>query len=345
MLYVTTRDDLTTYTAYHALHEDRGPDGGFFMPFRCPILDRTQLAELMRHSPAGAMAAILNLFFPARLEAADVAACLEGPLARISVMSHRLMVTELWQGTDGTFDQPLQRLARRICPEPEHAGEVSRWTRIAIRIAALFGVFNQLYGKKLAGDDRNVDITVVSGDFSMPFAAWYAREMGLPIKNIICACNDNSAVWDLFYHGELHTDAVAKKTDTPEADVGVPVELERLIYSALGSAEALRFSEVCRKGRLYQLPEEELTCLRQGLHAAVIGQARSRTIIRNVYHTNDYLLDPYSALAYGGLQDYRAGSGESRDAVLWAEKSALSAASQVAEALGISVVELRDRVG
>ena len=37
MLYVTTRNDQEVYTAQRALREGRGPDGGFYVPFRDPV--------------------------------------------------------------------------------------------------------------------------------------------------------------------------------------------------------------------------------------------------------------------------------------------------------------------
>ena len=47
MLYATTRSKMDTYTAHRALHDDRSPDGGFFVPFKMPFYDKNQLAELV----------------------------------------------------------------------------------------------------------------------------------------------------------------------------------------------------------------------------------------------------------------------------------------------------------
>ena len=73
----------------------------------------------------------------------------------------------------------------------------------------------------------------------------------------------------------------------------------------------------------------------EGFFAAVISKKRMESIIPNVYKTSGALLGPESALAYGGLQDYRAITGESRPALILTEKSPACDAQTVCSALGI----------
>ena len=46
MLYVTTRAAADAFTAFRALTENRGPEGGFFVPMRLPVFDEDQIAQL-----------------------------------------------------------------------------------------------------------------------------------------------------------------------------------------------------------------------------------------------------------------------------------------------------------
>lgn len=344
MLYVTTRNKMDAYTAFRVLKENRGPDGGLYVPMRLPRLGPLQIAELKEKSFGQCVAEILNLFFFPHMDGGAVDFTIGRRPVKLVPMSHRIIIAETWHNQDRNFAHMVQSLtgcklgsdSEKTCP--------SNWAWIAVRIATLFGLFAELERSEIWDPTQPMDIAMPAGDFSAPMSAWYAREMGLPIRNIICSCNENGAAWDLLHHGELHTGAVAKATNTPDVDVGVPTDLERLVYGVFGWEETSHYCSVCRRGGTYSLPEDQLERLRRGMHAAVVGQKRIESIIRSVYRANCYLMDPYAALSYGGLQDYRAVTGESGDAVLLAERSPSLALGTVAKAMGLTVQELKEKV-
>ena len=168
--------------------------------------------------------------------------------------------------------------------------------------------------------------------------------MGLPIGNIICGCNSNGGFWDLLNRGEFSTGDIVTDTSTPEADIVVPRNLERLICATLGVEETKQYLLCCSKGRTYRLSEDFLQILGKGLFAAVISDSRVASIIPGVYHTCGYVLSPYAALAYGSLQDYRAMTGHTNPALLVAERSPAKNRQQVSQLLQIPEKELRNFV-
>ena len=192
--------------------------------------------------------------------------------------------------------------------------------------------------------DDVFDVTIASGDFSAPMAAWYAKEMGLPINRIIVSCNENGGLWDFLYHGQLRTDAIASATNTPLCDVSIPSNLERLLYGYGGSAAVQIFLDAQKRGSVFVPDESMIERIRQTMYASVVSEKRMESAISNVYRTSTYLLDPYSALAYSGLQDFRATSGEGRTTLLIAEQNPICAASTVSKAMGISVQDLKERL-
>ena len=68
MLYLTTRSKQNTYTAARALTEDRGPDGGFYVPLQLPRLDDSEIKSLGANSFSQNVAEVINLFFGTRLD-------------------------------------------------------------------------------------------------------------------------------------------------------------------------------------------------------------------------------------------------------------------------------------
>ena len=344
MLYITTRDKTDSHTAYRTLSDNRAPDGGFFVPFQMPKLDHQFITSLQDRSFGQNVAEILNLLFSARLDGWDVDVAIGRNPTKLVAMSHRIVFAELWHNPDTDFSRLVRNLTGRIHGLEEYREKPTNWAEIAVRIAILFGVYGELQRVNLTDPHRGMDVAVATGDFTAPMAVWYAREMGLPVGNIVCGCNDNGGVWDLLHHGELRTDGNPVTTGTPKGDLIVPPDLERLIFGTLGTAEVARFLEACTEGKTYAPPQGCFEAFRRGMYAGVVSTQRMENIIRSVYNTSTYVMDPYSALAYCGLQDYRNRYSESRPALVLSDRSPIHFADTVSASLGISVEELSDRL-
>ncbi len=344
MLYVTTRSKHDVYTPAITMQQDRGPDGGLFVPFRMPSFDRTEISGLAEQSFGQNVADILNLFFSTKLTGWDVDMAIGRTPFQLKSMNFRILMAELYHNLDGDFNRMIRTLSERIHPDGDIIGKHSDWLEIAVRISVLFGVFGELIRSELIRVDKPINIAVSSGTFAAPMAAWYGRQMGLPIGTIICGCNENSAAWDLLHRGELDTDAIAVPTSTPKGDHALPPDLERLVCGACGQEETLNYCFHCTEGGTYRPDKDAYNAMRQGMFAAVVSDIRVQTIIPSFYHTSNYILNPYGALAYGALSDYRSRSGKSTTTLLLAETNPLAQAEQVARAMNITVPELKKRL-
>lgn len=327
MLYVTTRNKFDTYTAPRANQSDRGPDGGLFLPFRMPELSREEYRELCEQSFCQRVATMLNLFFGTQLTAWDVELYSSKNPVKMVPLNRRILMAEMWHNHDQDFDRFAGRLSARLCESGESVQVPTSWLGIAIRIALLYGIFPELPQFELP-----IDIVVAAGDFSAPMAAWYAREMGLPIGNIICSHN-NESVWNLLHQGEAR------------ADDALPENIERLVAATLGVEENIRFCELRESGKPYATRTGMLEPLRKGMYATVCSQDRMKALILSVYRMAGYIMGPQTALAYSGLQDYRARTGGARPALLMAEKSPVTDMKAVAESMEMSEYHLRGILG
>ena len=130
----------------------------------------------------------------------------------------------------------------------------------------------------------------------------------------------------------------------PEADIVVPVGIERLIYAIGGRGEVERYLQAVRTGRSYFLDDRLLKTMQQGIYVTVTGGSRIRSTIPNAWGTHGCLLAPCTALTYAGLEDYRARTGEGRCAVLLSEKSPRIYMDIMTELLDISPAELENRL-
>lgn len=336
MLYVTTRNNRDAFTAQRALRENRCPDGGMYLPFRTPRFSPEEIDALAQKTFGQCVAEILNMLFKTKLTSWDVDFCAGRYPVRLETLRHRIILAESWHNPEWNYEHMVKNLAAHLSKE----GVPSNWSKIAVRIAVLFGIFGELRRSGI----ESADISVVSGDFSAPMSAWYARQWGLPIGNIVCCCNENNNLWDLICHGQMRTDVLSIPTMIPEADITLPDDLERLIYECGGISEVERYLDVCRRGATYCPADAILIRLRKGMFVSVVSSQRMETTIPSVYRTHSYLMSPYTALAYAGLLDYRAKTGETRHAIVLADKSPICDAETVAKTLGISAEELKRNI-
>jgi len=312
MLYVSTRNTENHYTAHRALYEDCAPDGGFYVPFRLPSFTAEEMLSMKFQSSGENIAQVLNLFFGLHLNGWDVE-CIIGrnPFQSVA-MNHRLIMSEVWHNPQNSWQYLIDNLYGLITEHKRGREVPSGWNLISIEIALLFGLFSTIDGFP----DVGYDIALNSGDFADLTAVLYAKDMGLPVKIIICACNDNGNVWDFIHRGDYNPNAPVVKTNFPNMDISCPHFMELMIYRYFGSAEVKRFLDIHQRKAIYRIDAEQLDAFSGDLFAAVVTAKRIDSIISSMYRTNQYRIDAHTALAYGGLQDYRARTGFSKDTLI-----------------------------
>lgn len=308
MLYVSTRNTADTYTAHRALHEGRTSDGGFYAPFHLPVFTDAELSDMKAQSTGDTIAQILNLFFGLHLNGWDVECVIGRQPFKLITMNHRLVIAEVWRNPEGSFRYLIRNLYSLMCGGKNNTAEPTGWAYIAIEIALLIG----LYGAMDAVPDQGFDVAVTSGDFADVVAVLYAGNMGLPVNLTVCACHENSVVWDLLNRGEFSTNVPATTTDL--------TDLECYIFVTMGANEVRRYLDACQRRGTYFVDEMQLENLNKRLFAAVVSTSRVDSVAANMYRINHFYIDPQTAFAYGGLQDYRSRSGISNTTLLVAKE-------------------------
>jgi threonine synthase len=334
LLYVTTRNDQDTFTTNHVLTQNWGTDGGLFVPLNFPKISAQEWKKLSEMSFGQCVAEILNLFFSTKLTGWDVDFSIGRYPARLEQLAHRIFMAETWHNPQWQYQRIEKNLMELLSSEVNIPGN---WVSIAIRMAVLAGIL----GHREISDMVPTDIAVVTGDFTLPISAWYLRKMGFPIGNIICCCNENNQFWELFCNGQMRTDVTRISTIVPEADVIMPVNLERLISDCSTIAETERYLSCNKTGTTYSVSDGMLQLLRRELFVSVVSSVRIETTIPNVYKTHNYILSPASALAYSGLLDYRAKTGITRNAIVICDQSPVCDAETVARVMDIPLAKLQ----
>lgn len=342
MLYLTTRTLHDTYTAARAMSEDRSPDGGFFVPFTLPQLDRQQIKALADKPFSQNVADIINLFFSTQLDSWAIEFSIGRYPVKMIPIGSRETVVETWHNPVWKFERLAKGIEKAIRQSDDVREVPSDWLMIASRIAVLFGVFGMLMEQRKVTVSEPMDVAVPCGDFSAPMAVWYAKQMGLPISTVLCCCNDNNGTWKLLHKGEIRTDAVVQPTSTPACDEAVPANLERLIFAKLGTKASLAFVDACKEGSGFYFEPEQLKIVREGLYVPVTGQKRLESAIKSLYRSCGYASDVYTALCYSGILDYRSTTGEGRQILILSEESPVYSAAYLSDCLEITPKKLME---
>lgn len=151
-------------------------------------------------------------------------------------------------------------------------------------------------GEIQAGDKINV--VVPTGNFGNILAAFYAKEMGLPIAKFICASNENKVLYDFFETGVYDKNREFILTTSPSMDILISSNLERLIYHIAGDdadKNAALMKELNVDGK-YEITPEMKAKLSQ-FYGNYASEKETAETIKKVYESDQYIMDTHTAVA------------------------------------------------
>lgn len=189
-----------------------------------------------------------------------------------------------------------------------------------------------------------IHVAVPTGNFGNILAAYYAKQMGVPICKLICASNENKVLYDFFCTGIYDRNREFILTSSPSMDILVSSNLERLIYACGGEdakANACRMEALKKSGRYEITPK-----MRQKLSDFVGGYAReeeTKRAIRTVYEKSGYVIDTHTAVATAVYEKYKKETNDGTKTVIVSTASPYKFGQSVLEAIvGTSLKEEDD---
>ena len=173
------------------------------------------------------------------------------PKHGVSCIQEKQMVTQKGKNTfvvgiNGNFDQAQTGVKQMFSDEKlaelmENAGyQFSSANSINIgRLVPQIVYYVYAYAKLYANGDiahgEKINVVVPTGNFGNILAAFYAKQMGLPIGKLICASNENKVLYDFLSSGIYDKNREFVVTSSPSMDILISSNLERLIYRLAGN--------------------------------------------------------------------------------------------------------------
>jgi threonine synthase len=162
------------------------------------------------------------------------------------------------------------------------------WARVAAQVVYYF----KGYFAATKENNQEVAFAVPSGNFGNIYAGYVARSMGLPIRNLILASNENDVLDEFFRSGRYRTRKSVVATSSPSMDISKASNFERYVFDLVGRDSA-RVKELYRRldaQREFELPPTDTAFVSgRSTHAD-----RLRTI-KQVYDRFGVMIDPHTA--------------------------------------------------
>ena len=192
-------------------------------------------------------------------------------------------------------------------------------------------------------EGEKINVVVPTGNFGNILAAFYAKNMGLPIDKLICASNDNKVLYDFFRTGTYDRNREFVLTTSPSMDILISSNLERLIYRIAGNdADKNRelMSALSGNGK-YEITEEMKAQLAD-FYGNFASEAETAAEIRRLYEKCGYVIDTHTAVASAVYGKYVVETGDHKTTVIASTASPFKFTRSVMDAIDIKYDAMGD---
>lgn len=178
--------------------------------------------------------------------------------------------------------------------------------RLVPQIVYYVYAYAKMYANGVIGKEEQINVAVPTGNFGNILAAFYAKNMGIPIAKLICASNENKVLYDFFATGAYDKNREFLLTSSPSMDILISSNLERLIYRIAGNDPVKNvelMKSLTASGRYEITPDmkEQLA----DFYGNYTKEDETAEVIRDLYEKTGYIIDTHTAVATGVYQKYK----------------------------------------
>lgn len=272
------------------------------------------------------------------------------PNGGVSPIQEKQMVTQKGNNTyvvaiEGNFDQ-AQSGVKAIFGDKELAKEMDEKGfqfssansinigRLVPQVAYYVYAYAKLYAEGKIAKDQLINVDVPTGNFGNILAAYYAKNMGLPIAKLICASNENKVLFDFFKTGEYDKNREFILTTSPSMDILISSNLERLIYKIAGN-DASKNTELMNglknegKYEITDAMKAEIT----DFYGNYATEEETAKIIKDTYEKTGYVMDTHTAVAACVYKKYINETGDDKVTVIASTASPFKFTRSVMDAI------------
>ena len=255
------------------------------------------------------------------------------PKSGVSPIQEKQMVTQKGDNTfvvgiHGNFDD-AQTGVKQIFSDKELEKEMEKngfrfssansinIGRLVPQIVYYVYSYAKLLKEEKITDGEKINVVVPTGNFGNILAAFYAKNMGVPIDRLICASNENKVLYDFFRTGNYDRNREFMLTSSPSMDILISSNLERLIYRIAGNDAKKNgeFMAALSGDGNYQITEKMKAQL-EDFYGNYASEQETADRIKELYENTGYVIDTHTAVASAVYKKYRKETGDGKKTVI-----------------------------
>lgn len=178
------------------------------------------------------------------------------------------------------------------------------WGRLAPQIVYYVSAYCDLLNRGALRMGEPMDVCVPTGNFGNIFAAYLAKCMGLPIRRLVCASNQNNVLTDFLASGTYDRNRPFHLTMSPSMDILISSNLERLLYLAAGETRTAAYMESLRQTGAYTVDPDVLAHIRESFVGYFAGENLTAATISEFFDNDSYLSDTHTAVGLACAGQY-----------------------------------------
>jgi len=247
---------------------------------------------------------------------------------------------------NGCFDD-AQTGVKMIFGDSEFASELDskgiklssansiNWGRLAPQIAYYVYSYVDLLRREKIEKGEAINFVVPTGNFGNILAAWFAKQMGIPVKKLVCASNKNKVLCDFFSSGKYDRNREFFKTTSPSMDILISSNLERLLFEITDmNAQQVKewMSELSSTG-IYTVDAKTLKRMQMLFVGGFADDSGVSKTILDVYDRTDNVVDTHTAVGFNIYNRYRQRSNDEAKTVYVSTASPFKFSASVMDSL------------
>ncbi len=219
------------------------------------------------------------------------------------------------------------------------------WGRLMPQIVYYFYGYLQLCRQGALEVGQPLNVAVPTGNFGNILAAYYAKQMGLPLRKLICASNTNKVLTDFINEGVYNKNRQFFTTISPSMDILISSNLERLLF-LLADGETHLIKNLMKQLQTngsYQIDRAIREKMGHHFYGGYATESETKALIRSLYQEKGQVVDPHTAVGLKVARDYQQTSGDKTPLLLAATASPYKFNASVLEAIQGESAGIREK--
>lgn len=215
--------------------------------------------------------------------------------------------------------------------------------RLVPQVVYYVYAYAQLLKEGKISDGEKINVTVPTGNFGNILAAYFAKNMGVPIAKLICASNENKVLYDFFETGVYDKNREFVLTSSPSMDILISSNLERLIYLAADSDadKNTAFMKSLSTAGKYEI-SADMKAKMTDFYGGYATEQETADTIKALYEKTGYVIDTHTAVASTVLNKYKQATGDDTKTVLASTASPFKFTRSVMNAIDAKYDKMED---